>query len=85
LAFPGAAEGGKIPLLAAESGPPELTTVESAVLGVPEPALLWQEVIINKKAITRKVINFFIKYNARCFNKNARCSGKWHENLCYTS
>jgi hypothetical protein len=85
FAFPGAAEGGKMPLLAAESGPPELTIVVSPALGVPEPALSWQEAKINKKAISRKLNNFFIQNNTCYLNKNARCSGEWHENLSYTS
>jgi hypothetical protein len=61
FAFPGAAGGGIIPLLAAESGPPEVTVV-SLLFGDVELLLLLLQEPIKREMLANKTISvFFIK------------------------
>jgi len=59
-AFPGAADGGSTPLLAAESGPAELTDLTESVCAAGVLELLLQE--DEKRAVKKKatIYNFFI-------------------------
>ncbi len=59
FAFPGAPEGGRIPLFAAESGPP-LFTVVSLFLGAVWVLLLLQETKTDNRAVNNKMRIFFI-------------------------
>jgi hypothetical protein len=59
FALPGAAEGGIIPLFAAESGPP-LFTVVSVLLGSDGLLLLVQETKTSNRADHNKMMKFFI-------------------------